>query len=46
MLEAHELTKVFDDFLAVDCVSMTISVGTVLALLARTARERPPPCAC
>lgn len=33
MIEAHELTKYYDDFLAVDSVSMTVATGTVLALL-------------
>ncbi len=33
MIEAHELTKFYDDFLAVDHVSMNIPTGTVLALL-------------
>lgn len=33
MIEAHELTKVFDGFLAVDRVSLHVPEGTVLALL-------------
>lgn len=33
MIEAHELTKFYDDFLAVDSVSMTVPAGEVLALL-------------
>lgn len=33
MIEAYELTKVFDDFLAVDRVSLSIPAGSVLALL-------------
>ena len=33
MIEAHELTKFYDDFLAVDAVSMNVPTGTVLALL-------------
>lgn len=33
MIEAVELTKVFDDFLAVDHVSLNIPTGKVLALL-------------
>src|SRR5690242_12729154 len=33
MIESHELTKYYDDFLAVDHVSLTIPTGTVLALL-------------
>lgn len=33
MIEAHELTKFYDDFLAVDHVSMDVPAGTVLALL-------------
>jgi ABC-2 type transport system ATP-binding protein len=33
MIEAHELSKYYDDFLAVDRVSMTIPTGSVLALL-------------
>ena len=33
MIEAHELTKVFDNFLAVDRVSLNVPAGAVLALL-------------
>ena len=33
MIEAHELTKTFDNFLAVDQVSMDIPTGSVLAIL-------------
>ncbi len=33
MIEAHELTKFYDDFLAVDHISMTVPTGTVLAVL-------------
>ncbi len=33
MIESHELTKEFDDFRAVDHVSINIPVGNVLALL-------------
>jgi ABC-2 type transport system ATP-binding protein len=33
MIEAHELTKVYDRFLAVDRVSLNVQPGTVLALL-------------
>ncbi len=33
MIEAHELTKLYDDFLAVDRVSLQIPAGSVLALL-------------
>jgi ABC-2 type transport system ATP-binding protein len=33
MIETHELTKVFDGFLAVDQVSLHVPKGTVLALL-------------
>lgn len=33
MIECHELTKAFGDFLAVDRVSMRVEAGTVLALL-------------
>ncbi len=33
MIEAHELSKYYDDFLAVDRVSLTIPTGSVLALL-------------
>lgn len=33
MIEAHELTKYYDDFLAVDAVSMNVPTGSVLALL-------------
>ena len=33
MIEAHELTKFYDDFKAVDSVSLDIPAGTVLALL-------------
>jgi ABC-2 type transport system ATP-binding protein len=33
MIEAHELTKVFDGFIAVDRVSLNIPAGSVLALL-------------
>ncbi len=33
MIETHELTKRFDDFLAVDGVSLTVQAGEVLALL-------------
>lgn len=33
MIEAHELTKVFDGFVAVDRVSLDIPAGSVLALL-------------
>ncbi len=33
MIEAHELTKYYDDFRAVDAVSMDIPSGEVLALL-------------
>jgi ABC-2 type transport system ATP-binding protein len=33
MIESHELTKYYEDFLAVDHVSLTIPTGTVLALL-------------
>ncbi len=33
MIEAHELTKVYDQFLAVDRVSLSVQPGTVLALL-------------
>ncbi|MFO7321452.1 MAG: ABC transporter ATP-binding protein [Chloroflexota bacterium] len=33
MIEAQDLTKVFDDFLAVDRVSLRVSAGAVLALL-------------
>ena len=33
MIEAHELTKYYDDFLAVDSVTLTVPNGTVLALL-------------
>jgi ABC-2 type transport system ATP-binding protein len=33
MIEAYELTKVFDDFRAVDCVSLNVPRGSVVALL-------------
>ena len=33
MIEVHELTKQFDDFLAVDRISLHVEAGTVLALL-------------
>lgn len=33
MIEAHELTKVYDRFVAVDAVSLNVPAGTVLALL-------------
>ncbi|HVU12969.1 MAG TPA: ABC transporter ATP-binding protein [Phototrophicaceae bacterium] len=33
MIEAHELTKFYDNFLAVDHISMTVPTGTVLAVL-------------
>ncbi len=33
MIESHALTKYYDDFLAVDSVSLNIPAGTVLALL-------------
>jgi ABC-2 type transport system ATP-binding protein len=33
MIEAHELTKFYDDFLAVESVSMQVPAGEVLALL-------------
>jgi ABC-2 type transport system ATP-binding protein len=33
MIEAHELTKIYDQFLAVDRVSLSVQPGTVLALL-------------
>lgn len=33
MIEAHELTKIYDDFLAVDRVTLNVQPGTVLALL-------------
>lgn len=33
MIEAHELTKIYDQFLAVDRVSLKVQPGTVLALL-------------
>lgn len=33
MIESHELTKYYDDFLAVDSVSMTVPTGSVLAVL-------------
>lgn len=33
MIESHELTKVFDGFVAVDKVSLNIPAGSVLALL-------------
>ena len=33
MIEAYELTKFYDDFKAVDCVTLDIPSGTVLALL-------------
>jgi ABC-2 type transport system ATP-binding protein len=33
MIEAHELTKIYDGFLAVDRVSLSVPPGTVLALL-------------
>jgi ABC-2 type transport system ATP-binding protein len=33
MIEAHELTKFYDDFLAVEAVSMQVPSGEVLALL-------------
>lgn len=33
MIEAHELTKYYDEFLAVDNVSLDVPAGTVLALL-------------
>ncbi len=33
MIEAHELTKFYDDFLAVDSVSMNVPSGEVLAVL-------------
>ncbi|MDX2139993.1 MAG: ABC transporter ATP-binding protein [Chloroflexota bacterium] len=33
MIEAHELTKIYDEFLAVDRVSLNVPAGTVLALL-------------
>lgn len=33
MIETHELTKRFDDFLAVDGVSLCVPAGSVLALL-------------
>jgi len=33
MIEAHELTKDFDKFRAVDCVSLNVPPGTVLAVL-------------
>lgn len=33
MIEAHELTKFYDDFKAVDSVTLDIPAGTVLALL-------------
>ncbi len=33
MIEAHNLTKVFDDFLAVDNINLHVEPGTVLALL-------------
>ena len=33
MIESHELTKEFDDFRAVDKVTLDVPSGTVLALL-------------
>lgn len=33
MIEAQDLTKLYDDFLAVDSVNMNVAVGQVLALL-------------
>ncbi len=33
MIESHELTKYYDDFLAVDQITLDIPAGTVLALL-------------
>ena len=33
MIEAHELTKIYDGFLAVDRVSLNVEAGTVMALL-------------
>ena len=33
MIEAHVLTKFYDDFLAVDSVSMQVPAGEVLAVL-------------
>ncbi|MCK6577595.1 MAG: ABC transporter ATP-binding protein [Anaerolineae bacterium] len=33
MIEAHELSKLYDDFLAVDRVNLDVPAGTVLALL-------------
>ena len=46
MIETHELTKQFHNFLAVDEVNLSVDAGQILAILGRTAQERPPLSAC
>ena len=43
-IEAEHLVKHFGDTVAVEDVSFSVPRGSVLGLLDRTARARPPPC--
>lgn len=45
MIEAVNLTKRFDDILAVDHINATIRDGSVFGLIGTTAPASPPSCA-
>ena len=46
MIETHDLSKQFHDFLAVDEVNLSVQAGQILAFWARTVQARPPLSAC
>jgi ABC-type multidrug transport system ATPase subunit len=46
MIETNDLSKQFNDFVAVDGVNLSVGSGQILALLGRTVQARRPPSAC
>jgi ABC-type multidrug transport system ATPase subunit len=46
MIETYELTKQFNDFLAVDEVNLSVDAGQILAILGQNGAGKTTPFAC